>query len=101
MKKFTALFFVAGFLVLTAITAQANMNFDVDKKTDELKTQLNLTDDQVDQVKPVLEEFKDKVKQAHDEKMDKLKAILNDDQDKKLDQWVKDQEKKMEKAEKE
>ncbi|MBI9070383.1 MAG: Spy/CpxP family protein refolding chaperone [Melioribacteraceae bacterium] len=92
------------------ISAQRR-GFDMDKRIEQLKTELNLTSDQTVKIKSILGNFQDKMKDMRGnrngdrekmrEKMmdmrkelnDKIKAELNEDQIKKFDELQKKEQK--------
>lgn len=92
MKKMIATVLLA--LLATPVFAHEKM--DVDAKVDMMKKELNLTDDQVKAVKPILEDYKNAEEQAVKNKEDKLSSVLTKDQMSKM-QDLKNDEEKMEK----
>jgi Spy/CpxP family protein refolding chaperone len=88
-------------LVMAAPLHANEMGMNVDDRVKEMKTQLSLTDDQANQVKTIMEDFKTKSEALHKEKQDKLGQVLSADQMTKYKEWKKTWHKKHEKAEKE
>jgi len=81
-------------LVLLSSAAFANMNMSVDDKVNQMKTNLNLTDNQVNEVRPIIQDFKDKMDQIVKEKELKLSAILTPDQVSKMQSMKNDRDSK-------
>jgi Spy/CpxP family protein refolding chaperone len=52
-------------------------SMDVDEKIAKMKSELNLTEEQANQIRPILEEYKDKMSKAMEEKKDKLRQVLS------------------------
>ena len=78
-------------IFLTGIVS-ANEHFNVDEKVTRMKADLNLTDDQVRSVKPILEDYKNTMELAEKEKKSRLSNVLTDDQMKKMMKMRKDHE---------
>jgi Spy/CpxP family protein refolding chaperone len=75
--------------VLAIAPVWANEEINVDEKVNMLKTELTLTDEQVNQVKPIIEEYKINREQIDKAKEDQLKAVLTDEQMDKFKEWKK------------
>ena len=90
--KMLALSATALLLLMAPLQAHEHRMNHVDMMN-HMKMELNLTEAQVAQIKPILTDYKDALNRAHDTKMDRLKAVLTDDQMKKL----KDRKKEMRK----
>jgi Spy/CpxP family protein refolding chaperone len=74
LSVFTALFLCTG-------SVYANkMMMTADEKVQKMKKELNLTDDQVNQVRPIIQEYKDKMDALMQEKETKLSSVLTLDQ---------------------
>jgi hypothetical protein len=80
-------------VLLFASPVLAHEKIDVNAKVDMMKKELNLSDDQVKSVKPVIEDYKNAVEQAGKNKEDKLSSILSKDQMDKMKDLMKDKEK--------
>jgi hypothetical protein len=89
----------ATFLMLAVIPLHANENMSVDEKVMKLKNNLALTDDQANQIKPILQDYKMKKDQLDQDKEQKLSAILNATQMQQLREMKVDKENKEEKME--
>ena len=84
-------------LFLFSSPVYADRMINVDEKIQKMKTDLNLTQDQADRIRPIIQDYKDKMEKAHKDKEDKLNQVLSADQMKKL----KDMKKAEEQEEKE
>ena len=98
--KMTILSAIVVMVLITPVYAMED--FNVNDKINMMRTDLNLTDDQANAVKPILADYKNKLEQAHKEKEDRLKNILSSDQMSKMKDMKKERNKmenKMEKME--
>lgn len=68
-------------------------NMTTDEKVQKLKKELKLNDDQVNKVRPIIDDFKTNLEKLKQEKENKLSRVLNPDQMNKL-QELKEKEKK-------
>jgi Spy/CpxP family protein refolding chaperone len=76
-----------------AYADSADEYYKIDERIDKMKSDLKLTDEQVKEVKPVMENYKDKVHEARKEKEDKLDAILTSEQKEQMKQYKEDKDK--------
>jgi len=67
--------------------------YNVDDRISKMKADLNLNDEQVKAVKPVMEDYKDKIHQARQDKEDKLDKILTSEQKNKMKEFKVDKDK--------
>jgi Spy/CpxP family protein refolding chaperone len=73
--------------------AATDKYYNLDDRITKMKSDLNLTDAQVKEIKPVMENYKDKIHEARQEKEDKLDKILTSDQKDKMKNYKEDREK--------
>lgn len=73
------LLFMLAFLSAAA-TVYADKMWSIDEKVRKIQDELKLSQEQADQIRPILQEYKDKIDQAGDAKEDKLRKILTEDQ---------------------
>jgi hypothetical protein len=88
-----------AFFMLAVIPLHANENMSVDEKVEKMKSNLALTDDQANQIKPILQDYKMKKDQLDQDKEQKLSAILNSTQMQQLREMKVDKDNKEEKME--
>jgi Spy/CpxP family protein refolding chaperone len=74
------LLLLPAFLLVVTSSVYANKMMNVDEKVDKMKAELNLTPDQANQVKPIIQEYKEKLDTIHKDKEEKLSRILSSDQ---------------------
>ena len=92
---------IAGFYLLigpVALAADPSADsvakyYNVDDRLDKMKSDLNLNDQQVKEIKPILENYKDKIHSARQEKEDKIDKVLTSEQKSKMDNFKKDADK--------
>jgi hypothetical protein len=77
-------------LCLLANSAFAMEGYNINDKMMEMKTDLNLTDDQVATIKPIMEYYMKKTEAMEKQKEDKLSKVLTDDQMMRMMQMKKD-----------
>jgi Spy/CpxP family protein refolding chaperone len=89
--KYTIFGILAVVALLFGPTAYADDSADeyykIDERIEKMKSDLKLTDEQVKEVKPVMESYKDKLHEARKEKEDKLDAILTSEQKDQMKQY--------------
>jgi len=81
---------VAAVLFLLANSAFALEGYDINDKMMQMKADLNLTDDQMATVKPVVEYYMKKMEVMEKQKEDKLSKLLSEDQMMRMMQMKKD-----------
>jgi len=81
---------VAAVISLLASSAFAMEGYNINDKMMQMKADLNLTDDQVAVVKPVVEYYMRKMEVMEKQKEDKLSKLLSDDQMMKMMQMKRD-----------
>jgi regulator of replication initiation timing len=81
---------VAAVLFLLANSAFAMEGYNINDKMMQMKADLNLTDDQMTAVKPVVEYYMRKMEAMEKQKEDRLSKLLSDDQMMKMMQMKKD-----------
>ncbi|MBP9855209.1 MAG: hypothetical protein KBD53_10135 [Candidatus Omnitrophica bacterium] len=85
-----------GLVLLFSTSATANlMSFSVNEKLQKMKTELNLTDEQVDKIRPIIQDYKDAMDKAQNDKEDRLRQVLSSDQMNQLKDMKKDMKDKM------
>ncbi len=84
------LLFLPAVLILASSSVYANTMMNVDEKVEKMKAELHLTQDQANQIKPVIQEYKEKADKLHKDKEDKLSRILSSDQMNQLKAMKKD-----------
>jgi Spy/CpxP family protein refolding chaperone len=67
--------------------------YNIDEKLSKMKSDLSLNDQQVKEIKPVMENYKDKIHEARQEKEDKLDKILTSEQKDKMKNFKEDMDK--------
>ncbi|MBL8013377.1 MAG: hypothetical protein JNN05_05965 [Candidatus Omnitrophica bacterium] len=67
-------------LLLIVSGAQANRMMNVDEKVKDMQRELSLTDNQANEVRPILQDFKDKMENLKQDKESKLSKVLSDEQ---------------------
>lgn len=74
--------FLLGSLLVVLLSASvyANKMMSVDEKLQKMRSQLNLTQQEVEQARPIIQEYKDKMDRARQEKEDKLSRIFSPEQ---------------------
>jgi Spy/CpxP family protein refolding chaperone len=75
---------MACFAVMLLASPVLAEKVNVDATVDMLKTALDLTDDQIKAVKPIIEDYKDAVDAAGKTKLERLSAVLTSEQMDKL-----------------
>ena len=80
---------VTAVLCLLASSAFAMEGYDINDKMLQMKEDLNMTDDQVAVVKPVVEYYMRKMEAMEKEKEDRLSKLLSSDQMMKMMQMKK------------
>lgn len=80
---------VAG-LVLLSSAAFAYGNMSAEDRVVKMTKNLNLTSDQVNAVRPIIQDYKNRMEQLEQEKEQKLKAVLTTDQMTKMKQMKKE-----------
>lgn len=73
-----------GTMMVVGTMAYANEDFNVDDKAKHMKSKFNLTDDQTNSVKSILQDYKNKIEDARKEKEQKISAVLTPEQ---ADKW--------------
>jgi len=81
---------VAAILILLACSAFAMEGYNINDKMMQMKADLNLTDDQMMTVKPIVEYYMRKMEAMEKQKEDRLSKLLSDDQMMKMMQMKKD-----------
>ena len=81
---------VAAILILLACSAFAMEGYNINDKMLQMKEDLNMTDDQVAVVKPVVEYYMRKMDAMEKQKEDRLSKLLSEDQMMKMMQMKKD-----------
>lgn len=75
---------------LAAMPVWANEMMSVDEKVKKMKMDLNLTDEQANQVKPIIEDYKSQMNKLHDEKKARLGKVLSTEQMDRLEDMKKE-----------
>jgi len=99
--KYAILSLFAGICLLFGPTAYADSVDDyykIDQRLDKMKTDLNLNEQQVKEIKPVMDNYKDKVHDARKEKDEKIDKILTSEQKDKMDEFRKSKDEAMDKG---
>jgi hypothetical protein len=78
----------------TAAFAGCEYCEDTGKMMDNMKKELNLSDDQADRIKAIKEAKKEKVDAAKKEAREQIKAVLNPDQQSRFDKMMERKEEK-------
>lgn len=78
--KYTILFTTLAWVVLLNSPVRANEMMNVDQKVQKMKAELNLTDDQANQIKPIIQDYKNQMEQAKKNKEDRLRGVLSSQQ---------------------
>jgi Spy/CpxP family protein refolding chaperone len=94
--KYTILGLFAALLLWSSpavFAASVDEYYNIDERVSKMKSDLNLNDDQVKEIKPIMENYKDKIHEARKEKEDKLDKILTSEQKDKMKNFKEDKDK--------